>query len=205
MKKKFDIRLLIIPILVIILTIMLFFYFKGEKDYNSYEFNTTNEKTETKEGTTITASSQVSSALTEEIRLHATYYFKKLLVSENQLVKKGTKIIEYTNGKYLKAPYDLVITNTNIPSKNEICTVDHYIKVSSYNVLSVSFRISEEKMDKVSLGKKVKIKIPALNDKEYDGYVTSISSTAENGKFVVTAEFDNDGETRIGMSANVSL
>ena len=33
----------------------------------------------------------------------------------------------------------------------------------------------------------------------------SNSDEIENGRFTVTVEFDNDGDARIGMSANVSL
>ena len=126
-------------------------------------------------------------------------------MAKNEFVKEGTKIIQYTNGKYLKAPYDLVIVDYNVPDSKKICTTDHYVQVSSFNVLSVSFRVSEEKISAVSLGQTVKIKIPALNDRELEGYVTNISSTADNGRFTVTAEFDNDGDIRIGMSATVSL
>ena len=206
MKKKFDFKILIIVGLVIVLAGMLVIYFKGESDYSDYSNYSSNKTEDTDENeVTISTSAQVSSALTEDIRLHATYYYKKLLVSTNQLIKKGTKIIEYTNGKYLTAPYDLVITEYNLPSKKEMCTTENYIRVSSFNVLSVSFRVSEEKMSAVSLGTTVKVKIPALNDREFVGYITNISSTANNGKFTITAEFDNDGDVRIGMTANVSL
>ena len=205
MKKKLSIG--IIVALVTIFGVMLFFYFKGESNYNNYNYNYSNTSSTSDSESTISinASSSVSSALTENIRLHATYYFKKLLVSENQIIKKGTKIIEYTNGKYLTAPYDLVITEYNIPESKKICTTSHYIKVSSFNVLSTSFRVSEEKVSAVSLGQKVKVKIPALSDREFEGYITNITSTAENARFTVTVEFDNDGDIRIGMSVTISI
>ena len=205
--KKIDIRIYIIIVLTVILAIMLFFYFKDDNSYSNFDFSnfSRNKKSNTDNTVSINASTQVSSALTEELRLHATYYYKKMLVGTNELIKKGTKIIEYTNGKYLKAPYDLVITEYNLPSSKKICTTEHYIKVSSFNVLSASFRVSEEKISSVSLGQKAKVNIPALNDRELVGYVTNISSTADNGKFTVTVEFDNDGDIRVGMSVNVSL
>ena len=207
MKKKLDIRVYIIICLSIILTVMLFFYFKDDSSSNFDFSRFNNNKTSQTDSSTVTinASSQVSSSLTENLRLHATYYFKKLLVSKNQFVKAGTKIVEYTNGKYLKAPYDLVIVDYNIPSSKKICTTDHYIQVSSFNVLSVSFRVGEEKISSVNLGQTATVKIPALNNREFTAYVTDISNTAENGRFTVKVEFDNDGDVRIGMSANVSI
>lgn len=36
------------------------------------------------------------------------------------------------------------------------------------------------------------------------GIVTNISSTASNGKFTVTVEFENDGEIMLGMTAVVN-
>ena len=44
------------------------------------------------------------------------------------------------------------------------------------------------------IGKIVKIKVLALNDREVEGIVTDITSTATNGRFTVTIEFDNDGD-----------
>ena len=37
------------------------------------------------------------------------------------------------------------------------------------------------------------------------GYVTKISSTASNGRFTATVEFENDGEILLGMTANVTI
>ena len=34
-----------------------------------------------------------------------------------------TKIIEYTNGTYLTAPYDCVVIGTSLPNQDEKCTI----------------------------------------------------------------------------------
>lgn len=209
---KLKTKLIIILILSIILGIMLYFYFKEDNSNNSdFDFSkftntrssnsTTNSKTTT---TKITSQSQVTSALSEKIELHTTYYFEEIYVSENQLVKKGTKLLKYTNGEYLKAPYDLVITSINVPSKDEMVGYNHYIGVSSNNSLSVSFKVDESKVSNITVGKSAKIKIVAL-DKELTGVVTKVSNTASNGKFTVTVEFDNDGTIMLGMRATVSI
>ena len=207
--KKLDIRIPIIIVLTVILVIMCYFYFKEDSyDFSSFKntFNNIQEENTTDtEVVTLTTTSQVESALTENISLHATYYFSKVLVSENQFVKKGTKIVKYTNGKYLVAPYDAVIVGYNIPSSKKMCSSEHYITISSFNVLKVDFRVDETKMSNISLGKTAKIKIPALNYKEFTGYVTNISSTATNGRFTVTVEFDNDKNVKIGMTANITI
>ena len=208
MNKIFDKKILIVVSLIVILLVMIFLYIKSDGSDTYYNFdysNRINSKDTNSDSVIISTSSQVSSALNEQIRLHATYKFKKLLVNKNELIKAGTKIIEYTNGKYLKAPYDLIITDYNLPSSKETCTTEHNISVSSYNVLSVSFRVSEEKINQIYLGQKATVKFASLNDKELEGYVTNISSTANNGRFTVIVEFDNDGDIRIGMSVNVII
>ena len=58
---------------------------------------------------TLTSSGYIASSSTENLSLNTSYYFDSLYVEEDDIVKKVEKILKYTNGKYLKAPYDLVI------------------------------------------------------------------------------------------------
>lgn len=136
--------------------------------------------------------------------MHATYYFDEIYVEENQLVEKGEKILKYTNGTYLVAPYDLIITKINIPNKGEKCTNKHYIEVSSNNSLKVSLSVDETKISDLSIGKSAKIKISSTSE-EVDGVITKISNTASKGKFSVEVEFDNTGDIKLGMTANVTI
>lgn len=204
MKNKFDYRIIIIIILAIIFGVLCYFYYKDDSSTIDFDRGSiTNNSTST--DTSFTVTSSVSSALEEEIPLRTGYYFKEMLVTDNVVIKKGTKIIKYTNGKYMTAPYDLVITSTNLPETKKICNSSHSITVSAYNVLSAEFRVSETKMDSVYIGKEVKVKVPALNDREVEGIITDITSTATNGRFTVTIEFDNDGDIRLGMTINITV
>ena len=205
MKNKFDFKIVIIIVLLLIFITICYFYFKEESsNYSGYTNygSSSNSNTET---VVLTATSQVQSALTEEIPLRAGYYFKEMLVSDNVIVKAGTKIVAYTNGNYLTAPYDLIITSYSVPESKKICNNTHYIKVSAFNVLSAQFRVDETKMDSIYIGKTVKVKLPALNDKEVEGIITDISSTASNGRFTVMIEFDNDGTIKLGMTINITV
>lgn len=205
--KKIDFRIYIIIVLTIILGIMMYFYFKDDTT-SSFSGNFTRQRTSrTSESNKIIATSkaQVQSALNDTIELHATYYFKEIYYEANQIIKKGSKILKYTNGKYLYAPYDLVITSKSIPSKKGKVKNDHYLSVSSVNALKVLIKVDESKIDNISLGQSATIKIGALNDKKYEGIITNISSTASNGKFTITIEFDNDGEVLIGMTSEVTI
>lgn len=204
---KINFRIPIIIILVIILITMCYFYFKDDtsNNYNEYDFlNITKNENQTKETITISTTSQVLSSTNENINLHATYYFEEIYVEENQLVKKGNKILKYTNGTYLTAPYDLIITKINIPNKGEKCTNNHYITIESNNSLKVSIDVDETKINKLSIGESAKIKITSTG-KEIDGVITNISNTASKGKFNVTIEFENVGDIKIGMTASVTI
>ena len=204
MIKKIDFRIVAIIIITLVLGILCYLYFKDDssEDYSNYYNYSSNSGNTT--DTTFTTTSSVSSALEEEIPLRTGYYFKEMLVEDNVVIKKGTKIIKYTNGKYITAPYDLIITSANLPDTKKICNSSHSITVSAYNVLSAEFRVSETKIDSVYIGKTVKVKVPALN-KEVEGIVTDITNTATNGRFTATIEFDNDGDIKLGMTINITI
>lgn len=213
MKKFFDWRILIIIILVVILGIMLKIYISNKdnsqitnmsspnRNENDMPYNTNNEDT----SKILKTTSEIISELNEDVELHATYYLSKCYVETNQEVKKGENILKYTNGTYLVAPYDCIITKLNIPSESEKCTNKHYISISSTNALAVSFKVDESKINKISIGQSTKIEVSALEEKEIDGHITKISNTASNGQFTVIASFNNDGDLKIGMTANIEV
>ena len=212
MKGKVDFRIPIIIILTIILIIMCYFYFKEDDmqpmgdlnfDFSEISGNFNNNSNSNK--TILSTTSEVTTSLSENIELHATYYLEESYVETNQKIKSGENILKYTNGNYLTAPYDCVITNINIPDEEEQCTNEHYIEISSINSLQVQFKIDETKVDSIELGQEATIEIVAFEDKTLQGYVTNISSTASNGRFTVTVEFENDGEILLGMTANVTI
>ena len=216
MKAKVDLRIPVIIILTIILSIMCYFYFKEDSNTSfgnmNFDFSQMNDRFNNNsisninsKKTILTTTCEVKSALTESIDLHATYYLKESYVSTNEQLKSGEKILKYTNSKYLKAPYDCIVTDINIPSEKGQCTNEHYIEISSTNNLQVQFRIDETKLDSIKIGDEATIEIAAYEGKVLTGYVTKISSTASNGRFTVTVEFENDGEVLLGMTATVTI
>lgn len=214
MKKKIDFRIPIIIILIFILIVMCIFYFKNDNSNISYsQRNGKTEKSTTTSSDTTSATStktinnttEVISAVTDQIELHATYYLQENYVEEEQEVSKGENIVKYTNGTYLTAPYDCVIKTINIPEAGGKCTNEYYIEVESTGLLAVQFKVDETSISKISLGQEAEIEISAFDDKVLSGTVTNISNTASNGKFTVTVQFENDGEVKLGMSAEVSI
>lgn len=214
MKSKKFLKILIIVIILIILIVTGVICLNNNKSKsNDRNFDVSkmndmqkdSKMNQSENKTMITGTGEVSSALIENLELHATYYLEECYVQTNQLVKSGENILKYTNGTYLVAPYDCVITEINIPESGEKCTNEHYVKVASNNTLSVQFKVDETKVSSISLGQSASVSFSAFEDKSLEAVVTNVSSTASNGKFTVTVEFDNDGDVMLGMTAEVCL
>lgn len=212
MKRKLDYRIPIIIILIIIFLVMFYMYLKSESEQNfdsseyaNYFVSTDDGTTQNTTSTTITANCEVQSNLSEKLEVHATYYLAESYIELNKVVKAGENILKYTNGKYLQVPYDCVITESNIPDVDEKCTNEHYIKIESINNLMVQFAVDETEISNIELGQNATIKIETYEDKTIQGNVINISNIANNGKFTVTVQFDNDGDIMLGMTTNVTI
>lgn len=203
MKEKFDVRIIIIVILTMILIGIIMAYNHTGNDIVTDRGETVERQT-TSSISKISSSSEITSGLTEQLELHATYYYSEIYVEESRQIQKGENILKYTNGEYLVAPYDCIITEISVPEVNGKCTNKHYIEIEAINILQVSFSVSETKIDQLAVGQEATIKVEALG-KTFNGYVTNISSTANNGNFTVTVEFENDGNIKLGMTASVEI
>ncbi len=154
--------------------------------------------------TTSSSTSEVKSALIENIELHATYYLEEIYVESNSYVAKGDKILKYTNGTYLTAPYDCYVVELNVPDVEGKCLNSHYVKIQSKKILTVSMEVSEKNINKVSIGQEAKINILSL-EKTYTGYITHRGSTESNGKLTVDIEIENDENIKLGMTSNIEI
>jgi hypothetical protein len=228
-KKKIIIALIVIILIVVIVA---FFIIKSKKsstpgmpnnmqfmgtengernmDFNQGEdgedsnFKQKSDRSNKQNKTTLKSQTEVKSALTEDVELHATYYLEEVYVEANQFVSAGENILKYTNGTYLVAPYDCYIIKLNLPDLEGKALNSHYVEISSSNSLMVTMSIDETNINSVSVGTEATIEVTSLG-KTYTGYVTNIASTGSNGKFQIEIEFENDGDVMIGMSSTVSI
>lgn len=204
----------VILIVLIIVLISIFILHKSRDKSGNFEkfaqieqkrsSKTTTSQNKQTTSTTLSSTSEVKSALIENVELHATYYLEETYVENNSYVAKGEKILKYTNGTYLIAPYDCYIVELNLPEEGSEVLNSHYVKIQSKNILTVSMKISEKNINKISIGQEVEITISAL-EKTYKGYVTHIGSTATSGNFTVDIEFENDGNIMLGMTGAVQI
>lgn len=158
---------------------------------------------------TLTSSGEISSSQEENLELNTYRYFKEIYVEENTFIAEGEKILKYTNGTYLTAPYDCVVTKINVPDAGDQCTSQNYITVQNTESLVMTLSIDEEEIGKVAVGQEVEITVNAYEDNTYIGSITKINeigSYASNGSsFTATVKFENDGNIKIGMSGSATV
>lgn len=207
MKKKI---ILVIGLLFIII-IMTIYMFQNNSKAIDDNTSTISQAEATRQTilNTLSSSGQVNSALTEKVALHATYYFDEIYVEENSAVKEGENILLYTNGTYLKAPYDCVINSINIPNEDEMCTNEHYIEIKTTETLQMSLSLDETELDSIEIGQEAEITLNVNSEKTYKGWVTSVDEVAtysSNGStFNVYVTFANDESIKLGMSATCNI
>lgn len=176
---------------------------ENEIDENLKE-NMNRSNKQSPRATTLKTNTEIKSALSENIELHATYYLEEVYVEENQFVEAGENILKYTNGTYLIAPYACYITELNLPELKGKVLNSHYVGIASSNSLMVTMNVDETNVEKISVGLETTIEVTSLN-KTYKGNITHIASTGNNGKFEIEIEFENDGDVKIGMTGSVSI
>src|SRR5574344_363681 len=225
-RKKFDKRILIIVILTIIMIVLTVLYYNpnifsnitsssktttdsSSTSSSSTTTTTTEAQAETKTiMNTISSKGEISTTFEEKLELHTNYYFSEIYVETNQYVTAGTNILKYTNGTYLTAPCNCVITAISVPDSGSICTSKNEITIKGTDTLTTTVKVSEDELSKIYVGQEAQIEVTSLN-KTYTGYVTNISSTAtyssSGSKFTVTIEFENDGSTLIGMTGKTAI
>ncbi len=204
MKKKI---ILILLVLIVVICLILAITSKNNKEEDTTTYKDTKVSKMTIENN-ITSSGEITG---EEvtIELNTYRYFKEMYFEVGDSVKKGEKILKYTNGTYYKAPYDLVITDYNLPDAKEKIKDNNYLKVIKTSVLEMTLNIDETQINDISEGNEVKITLSALDDKEYTGKITfinQIGNYSNSGtKYTALVEFENDGNVKIGMSASAEV
>lgn len=155
---------------------------------------------------TLTNSGEIKSATTEKLSLSTSYYFETMCVEEDDIVKEGENILKYTNGTYLTAPYDLVITNISVPETKNKATSSNYIEVQDMKNLIISMSINESEIANINLDQNVEISLTADTSKTYTGKVTKIdgvgSYSSSGTTFPIEVTLENDGNIKIGMSVS---
>ena len=158
---------------------------------------------------TLTGSGEISSATTETLSLSTSKYFETMCVEEDDIVEEGENILKYTNGTYLTAPYDCVISSYSVPETEEQATDENYVQIQDMENLVMTLSVDESEISLISVGQEVEIVLTADEDTTYYGEITKIASTgtysSSGTSFTVTIGFENDGNIKLGMSASCTI
>ncbi len=213
-KKTKKVIIVISMIVIFILGILVGnFIEKNREDESSSEEETT-RIVEVEVGTqtienTLTASGEIQSSGTENLSLDTSKYFETMCSEENDIVKSGENILEYTDGTYLVATYDCIISSISVPETGSKCTSSNYIQVENISSMTMNLSISESEINKVEKGQEVEIELSAIEDTTYQGTITSISSvgtySSSGTTFSAVVTFENDGNAKPGMSASCEI
>ena len=207
--KKIKKVLLIIILIAIVGTIT--FFIGRQIGLNTDTSSTSTTIEEVSVGTqtikkTLTSSGEIKSSSTEKLELSTSYYFETMCVEEDDIVKEGENILKYTNGTYLTAPYDVIITSYSVPDTKTKATSSNYIEVKNLKDLSINLSINENEISNIALEQEVQISLIADSNKTYTGKITKIDSigtySSSGTTFSVEVSLENDGNIKIGMSVS---
>ena len=204
-----------IPITIFIIVVGVSCFFIGKNiglNTDTTSSNKTIEDVEVSKQTitkTLTSTGSIEGYYTKSLSLNTDYYFDSLCVEEDDIVKKGSKLVKYTNGKYLTAPYDLVVSKISVPDTGKQASSKHYIQVQRTDKLKVSIDISESEISNIKVGTEVSVVLNADSSKKYTGKVIKISSvgtySSSGSTFNVEVAINNDGNIKIGMSVSCTI
>lgn len=210
--KKIKKTLSLLIIIFIVGTIMFFIGRKIGLNTDTSIENTTVEKVTV--GTqsikkTLTSSGEVKSSEIEKLELSTSYYFETMCVETDDTIKKGDNILKYTNGKYLKAPYDCIISSYSVPETKTKATSSNYVEIQNLKDLIVGVSINENEIANISLNQEVEISLTADSSKSYTGKIVKIDSIGSyqtsGTTFNVDISLENDGNIKIGMSVSCTI
>lgn len=204
----------IIKIIIIIVILIIVFILGRQSGLSTDTTNTTTKITEEVATVrtiqkTLSSSGEISSSESEKLVPSTSKYFKTMCVEADDTVKKGENILEYTDGTYMVAEYDCVISSYSMPTSGSICTSSNYVEVQNLENLTMTISVNENQINYLSVGQEVKIVPTADNSKSYTGTVNKIDSVgsyqSSGTTYSVEIAFSNDGELKIGMSASCTI
>ncbi len=149
-------------------------------------------------------------AAVEEARVAYNRYLDQS--DEIAAAKAAVQALENTiNTSKIIAPFDGTITSIDAVAGELVTSGTTALGMDNLDNLEVEVSISEVDINKVMVGQKAIVTFDAISNKEYSGYVESISSSGEedsNGvvQFSVVVKVENaDGQVKPGFTSVVSI
>lgn len=158
----------------------------------------------------VKGSGSTQSVTNEDITADANKEVEEVLVSANDVVKKGQELITFTDGSdSIVAPADGTITSISVQAGDRAAAGKAVAHITNYSDLQTVIQVDELDIPKVQVGQNVTLKVNSFPDASYTGKVTDVAKegTVSNGvsSFNVTIHIDNPKDLKIGMTAEASI
>lgn len=160
----------------------------------------------------VSGSGDLEPAIDEDITIGSTDASKTIDtvdVSANDTVKKGDKLLTYTDGTTLNAPHSGTITTVNVYAGQKVTVGRAVMHLTSYSNLNTVLQIDELDIPKVKDGQKVSVIVNAYPNKTFSGKVTSIAEKGTNtngvSSFDVTVHIDHASDLKAGMTTTGNI
>jgi len=100
---------------------------------------------------------------------------ERVLVESGSWVKEGTRLLSIIGGPEVIAPFDGYITDWKVKAGENVASGAELVNIVDTELLSLHYRIPEQKAPKLDIGQEVFLKVRAYPNKEFKGIVTYIS------------------------------
>ncbi|WP_080799011.1 efflux RND transporter periplasmic adaptor subunit [Arabiibacter massiliensis] len=161
---------------------------------------------------TVTGVGEVKPLETEKLRpADSWHWLESFDVPLNKRILAGTTLVTYANDETWDAPYDLVVTDYELPERNEgaVTRDDHFIEVQRIDDVLIVLPVPEGDLASLAEGQAVQVKLGADEGRLYDGVIADINEVGKYGAtgstFEVSVQVVNDGSIKLGMSANLAI
>ena len=139
----------------------------------------------------------------------------KRYVDANQEISAAQSKVQSLQNQVDKAkiiaPFDGTVTSISAVAGDVVDTGDEAIRIDNLDNLIVTVQVSQEDVNKIEVGQDVAITFDPISNKEYSGFVQSISSSGEANSYgivyfsVVIKVEDADENVKPGFTAVVSI
>lgn len=110
--------------------------------------------------------------------------------------------------KTITAPFDGLLGIRQVNLGQFVNVGAGIVPLQSLDPIYVDFSIPQQDIDRIEVGKKIRFKVSGLEDKEYDGVISSIDSLVDSATRNITVEAtvrNEDGKMRPGMFVKVEV
>lgn len=139
-----------------------------------------------------------------EVKVGITTQMQKLYVREGQKVKKGDRLVKFTDGNAFRAPFDGTVTNIVFHESETVPPNTNTLSIEDLTDKYIEVSLEQEGALRVRPGQKVKVVFESIRNEIFEGQVSAVFP--KSGEFLAHIAVDGLGASILpGMSADVSI